>query len=568
MAIQNRLGRVQGAGMFVAKVDAYAGVSSQYVSRSDLLPAESDGIKPMLGDCVVFSNGVVGTVSNVSSSTTITCKTNLFTLKGKDGLNITNVEQTTVSDKSGGTNVVTFTLSDGSKHTVQIKNGQEGGIGVDDLVVVQENGVDRLFLSKQGETVGDGIVLPQGGGAGGTNYIANSNFAINQRGKQTYDEQGTGRVYTLDRWAKNCTTGEFVVKQIEPLSSKVVPNDGSVINTVYLNSNLPKQYITAVIEKANLPFVEGLADLPVYAVCIVNGVALCILKGSDFYTIAWQNLADSSSGVIYSTLNDVWQNTSFDFNGASTPEFMGMQVGTHNDQLVHFISTSADFSELNDGRVSVGGTFAGVGEVFVQPVEGSLLSGKTVTFSMQIPSLSGTCIVGVVSKKGATKTETYLPAQQGVNSVTCTIPQNATQVVCGLFSNATSGEFSATIDWAKLEVGASATQYLAPLPAGDVAECQRFFQMLNYKGAVGFAKDENTCEVTLPLPTAMRKTPTINTDEKIYIKNAFATAVPSITKMGNHCVCLSFATQNLIDENFYVFNDYDGILDAEIYEEE
>ena len=126
MAIQKRLGRVQGAGVFVATVDAYAGSNSQYVSRSDLFPPESNGVNPMMGDCIIFANGVVGTVNNVQSAGVVGCKTNLFSLKGKDGLNITKVEQTTTSNQSSGINVITFTLSDGSKHNVQIANGKEG----------------------------------------------------------------------------------------------------------------------------------------------------------------------------------------------------------------------------------------------------------------------------------------------------------------------------------------------------------------------------------------------------------------------------------------------------------
>ena len=569
MAIQTKLGRVQGASLFTTTAEAYSGADYQYVSRSDLNPSPETGIKPMIGDCIIFANGVVGTVANVQSSSTIGCKTNLFSLKGKDGLNITKVEQTTTSTQSGGINVVTFTLEDGSTHNIQVQNGKEGGSGVDGLVVKNENDQNKLYLTKEGQTVGTGIVFPQGG-AGGTNYIANSNFAINQRGKQTYDEQGTGRVYTLDRWAKNCTTGDFVVKQIEPVAKRVVPNDGSVINTVYINSGMSKQQLTEVIDNADLPFVDGIAALPVYAVCIANNVGLCILQGDGFYTIGWQNLSDGAEGVIYSSLDDVWRATSFDFNGESTTEFMGMQIGTHNDKLVQLISISPEFNDSSSGKVSVSGTFANVGEVFVQPVEGCLVADKTVTFSMQISSLSGGFLVGMVAKKGnVTKAEQYVVAQQGVNSVTCTIPQGATQVVCGLFNaNVAGSEFLATIDWAKLEVGVSATQYLQPLPAMDVAECQRYFQKADYNGAVGLAKSENELGVTLPLPTTMRKTPTVNDTAKLYINNGHSLATPSVTKAGNNCVSLSFATQNLINGNFYQLNDYVGYLDAEIYEDE
>ena len=571
MAIQTKLGRVQGAGVFVTTAEAYLGSNYQYVSRSDIFPTPENGVKPLIGDCIIFANGVVGTVSNVQSSSTIGCKTNLFSLKGKDGLNITKVEQTTTSTQSGGINVVTFTLSDGSKHNVQIANGQEGGSGVDGLVVKNENDQNKLYLTKEGQTVGTGITFPEGngGGAGGTNFIANSNFSVNQRGKQIYDEQGTGRVYTLDRWAKNSATGNFVVKKIQSSATRVVPNDGSVINTIYFNSNATLQQINDIINNADLPFVTGFADFPVYAVAIANNVGLCILQGDGFYTIAWKSLADGSEGVIYTTLNDEWGASSMNLNGECMSQFMGMQIGTHNDKLVQLISLSNDFSVAHEGSVSVEGSFSDVGEIFVQPVEGSLLAGKTISFSMNVPVLSGECMVGVLSKQGDAQTGTYIPAQQGINAITCTIPKNATQVVCGLFNtSATNGELFATVDWAKLEVGKKATQYVPPLPAMDMAECQRFFQKADYNGAVGLAKSENLLEVTLPLPTTMRKTPSVNDTAKLYINNAHSLATPSVTKAGNNCVCLSFATQNVIANNFYVLNDYTGFFDAELYEDE
>ena len=186
-----------------------------------------------------------------------------------------------------------------------------------------------------------------------------------------------------------------------------------------------------------------------------------------------------------------------------------------------------------------------------------------------MPTLVGECMFGVVAKTAGGQLQACIPAQQGKNVVSCVVAPNATQVVCGLFNNGqTQADFLATIAWAKLEVGDNATEYLEPLPASDMAECQRYFQKTDYNGAVGYAKDQSTLETTLFLPTTMRKTPAVNSDEKMYVKNAHAMATANVVKSGNNCVCLSFATQNLIANNFYVLNDCTGFFDAEIYENE
>ena len=585
MAIQNKLGRVQGAGVFVTTAEAYLGSNYQYVSRSDIFPTPENGVKPLLGDCIIFANGVVGTVSNVQSSSTIGCKTNLFSLKGKDGLNITKVEQTTTSTQSGGINVVTFTLSDGSKHNVQIANGQEGGSGVDGLVVKNENDQNKLYLTKEGQTVGTGITFPEGngGGAGGTNFIANSNFSVNQRGKQIYDEQGTGRVYTLDRWAKNSATGNLVVEKIEGGSGggSAVPNDGTFVENIYFNTSLSVDEVKAICNS-----IDGWVDLSdnqdgsllIYYVAISEDMSamLGIVKvGNDFMInciIGDQEIAPwQSMPFMGETIG--WQGMDvYPFNGnavdgaALEAPFV---VGLENDKLANLFSTTTSFGSGDSEKVCVSGTVTGRGEIFVQPVEGALLAGQTVAFSMQIPSLSGECMVGIVSKQGNTQTETYLAAKQGLNTLSCTIPANANQVVCGLFYTGDNQTvLSAKVAWAKLEVGKKATQYVPPLPAMDMAECQRFFQKADYNGAVGLAKSENLLEVTLPLPTTMRKTPSVNDTAKLYINNAHSLATPSVTKAGNNCVSLSFATQNVIANNFYVLNDYTGFFDAELYENE
>ncbi|MCI9190900.1 MAG: collagen-like protein [Lachnospiraceae bacterium] len=48
---------------------------------------------------------------------------------GQDGISIASVEQTTVSEADGGTNIVTVTLSNGEKSVFEFKNGSRGSAG-------------------------------------------------------------------------------------------------------------------------------------------------------------------------------------------------------------------------------------------------------------------------------------------------------------------------------------------------------------------------------------------------------------------------------------------------------
>lgn len=54
---------------------------------------------------------------------------NIKGASGKDGVSVSSVKQTTTSSADGGNNVVTITLSDGTKSTFTVKNGSKGSTG-------------------------------------------------------------------------------------------------------------------------------------------------------------------------------------------------------------------------------------------------------------------------------------------------------------------------------------------------------------------------------------------------------------------------------------------------------
>ena len=75
---------------------------------------------------ITLTNGVKKTFSVKNGSKGSTGNTGPT---GATGVGVQSIEQTTTSDADGGTNVVTITLTDGTKKTFNVKNGSKGSTG-------------------------------------------------------------------------------------------------------------------------------------------------------------------------------------------------------------------------------------------------------------------------------------------------------------------------------------------------------------------------------------------------------------------------------------------------------
>ena len=83
------------------------------------------------------TTGAAGSNASVSNAGTANAARLNFTIPrgatgetGPQGVSVTEVKQTTTSDEDGGSNIVTVTLSDGSKATFTVKNGSKGSRGI------------------------------------------------------------------------------------------------------------------------------------------------------------------------------------------------------------------------------------------------------------------------------------------------------------------------------------------------------------------------------------------------------------------------------------------------------
>ena len=87
-----------------------------------------------VGDMAVCSNGYLAKVTAISGSNVTLLGTGI-SIKGStgeagtNGVGVSSVAQTTTSTTDGGSNVVTVTLTDGTKSTFSVKNGSKGSTG-------------------------------------------------------------------------------------------------------------------------------------------------------------------------------------------------------------------------------------------------------------------------------------------------------------------------------------------------------------------------------------------------------------------------------------------------------
>ena len=99
---------------------------------------------------------------------------------GKDGISVSSIIQTTTSSESGGTNIITATLSDGSTSTFNIMNGAKGDTGKQGLQGEPgTNGTNGIDGQSATITVGSVTTLEAGSNATVTNVGTETNAIFN-----------------------------------------------------------------------------------------------------------------------------------------------------------------------------------------------------------------------------------------------------------------------------------------------------------------------------------------------------------------------------------------------------
>ncbi|MBO5344465.1 MAG: hypothetical protein J6A51_01025, partial [Clostridia bacterium] len=148
------------------------------------------------------------------------------------------------------------------------------------------------------------------------------------------------------------------------------------------------------------------------------------------------------------------------------------------------ISSSVD-GNLTKTANGVVVNLKGAWAVFQQMIEDSdYFSGKTVTFSVKVKNYtlnkgSGYPCIQLVDSVGRASKQIF-SGQNGVYSLTRTIPENATNIRLLAFANYSSGtDFDGTIEieWAKLEIGTQTTPFVSPNALQELSNCMRYYQV-------------------------------------------------------------------------------------------
>lgn len=224
----------------------------------------------------------------------------------------------------------------------------------------------------------------------------------------------------------------------------------------------------------------------------------------------------------------------------------------------------------------------GSGWLIMQQIEKwDYLKGKTVTLSVNVSN--------VVCEKGESftcKIETWYGAfgftftEDGIHSASVVIPPQATAII--FFISYSGNHASLTVNWAKLELGSVATQFVPPNPAEELTKCKRFYQRINGNGITVAKKlDDKNFVCYTRFATEMRTIPTIHTIRtvRLYLPETSQVLVSSDKNWVLDCVLSSTGIQWLTIRTSlftnvpdiagyvgYIDNSEDILeLDAEIY---
>ncbi|MGN0686893.1 MAG: hypothetical protein ACI4KA_02160 [Oscillospiraceae bacterium] len=310
--------------------------------------------------------------------------------------------------------------------------------------------------------------------------------------------------------------------------SKTLTLNGTEINvkvagnyTAIRNDSSDTVYLSA--EPGIVPDNDGVISIPVGGSLTVNddaesvyvlGTGKIFLLGTDskanpFKSSAQQGgsgVDDAARAAISAHTGDTQAHVSSDdraaWNGLSNPNLLinpdfAINQRANSTYSGNYVYGVDHWQCQNDGVMTATGDGIKVGfmqtasssakSIIRQHVENSpFLGGKTCTLSVYIKDLSsvGAQLLVMVNKSDGSM---VYPASKritaaGVTTLTFSVPEDITDCYIWLYgadmrvSGETTDSYT-VFGWSKLEIGQSATPYLPPDPAAELAKCQRYYQI-------------------------------------------------------------------------------------------
>lgn len=231
----------------------------------------------------------------------------------------------------------------------------------------------------------------------------------------------------------------------------------------------------------------------------------------------------------------------------------------------------------------VTGTFSEVGKYFVD--RWKLISGTVIINDDGSITLNGTISQSFENPLTITSIDDYITSFSD-NARISTMFVNDT-VIQDKFTGIELNGTNATISWAKLEYGNTATPFVPPEHATELMKCQRYFQVVDL-GQPVFAMGSGASIIRfgVTLPTAMRANPTaefipilgnytwsmqfvnLNTGVNIKVVDV-PTAIEVVVRTLNYLnIKLTVNSTEIVNNIGYLMHNAGGFkinLDAEIY---
>ena len=173
-----------------------------------------------------------------------------------------------------------------------------------------------------------------------------------------------------------------------------VPNDGTVITNIYVNTNLTHNEVKELIQNANLPYIDYGNGYYIYAVAfnpntyIALVISYTIENNRELYLLSLINYATQENTHLYwrnrwedycfTELEGIIQNSSFN----TISELEGMPIGTANSSLNQLFSITP-FEQINEESIQLSGEYDGS---IIKHIKGDYIDLKPLINNKQLPS--------------------------------------------------------------------------------------------------------------------------------------------------------------------------------------
>ena len=194
-------------------------------------------------------------------------------------------------------------------------------------------------------------------------------------------------------------------------------------------------------------------------------------------------------------------NPDFSINQRGQKSYSGGAYGV--DRWLISTGTTAEIQE--SGALKLKRTEAG--NCCLQRIEDwKKLVGKTVTLSVKFSQITAGSVKCNLYT-GTTFTGTPVSTSGSVSTVTVTIPTDATKVECFIYADSAC---EVVPEYAKLEIGSVATEFIPPLIAEELPKCQRYYEKTPVKSVVKYARSTGQFyDGYIPYKVTKRTQPTV-----------------------------------------------------------